>query len=1007
MVALFTPVCAQEWPQFIEKLSIEDGLSGNEITDLATDEDGFLWIATTNGLNRFDGTEVTRYFTHSVPLKLPGNTVNCILALRGSWMAIGTETGLCFYNYHTGKLIPFYYTVPNDPFELQNNAMVQMETDGMGNLWVASRNCIFIFDKNFRLLKKIFSGRKAVQPSISRIRFIVKLYPVGNNGMILLTENGKLFCENAMSKPLLLKESDLQSSWYQSAIGESRTSKIYRKFFIHISRDADSLEVYNEQGKKLTSSWFPFTQYPSLGWSSKFSVVDSGNIVFSMHNYGICIIKVNWQEGIPTLRVNAESVLNDFEFGKVTGDFQGNWWLATTNDGLLKITPARQSFKEIVLADSPKNTSGKWDVSEVSRYKNTLWAATYGGGFFELDLSTGKSRQRKIKNPADSLGANLVWNVRQINKDSLWVGTQAGLFWYSLHSGKNGRLPAYPGKPAVLDSFSITTQFRDTKGRIWMGIGGGRGLCYFNPSNNSFSYFNPFKPNGYPFRYPLQIIETQKGELYMVSDSETSLLKWDDVNKLFNIIALPASLKGKLRSSQRILDSKKGYFWIGTMTGGLVKFNPSTNETVVYGMANGLNNSNVNDMFCDRSGKIWLSTHGGISFFDPKTERFTNFTYQDGLSRGYVGRLWYDSVSGQLFTCGKGKIIRFDPNSFQAFPPPEKTLITAVFVNGKPIGLTADKPIRLPIRRHDLIVRYTTVDLTDGPELQYAYRFIQGDSSAWMPVGKQRQLNFSNLAAGNYLLQLRSSNRDGNWNTHIAELAFFVPKPFTQTIWFFLLLLLGVAAISYFIYRNRIAAMLRTEKMRNDISGNLHDEIGAQLTDISLSSMLALKDKNKAENLLQKIYENSQHISESLREIVWSINPQIDTLKMAFPKMLRYAADMLEAKDIELHINMSEKADNIKLAMQQRHDLYLIFKEAVNNLVRHSAATAATIEIKSSGQKLTLTIKDNGKGFITTNESVNNGLRNMHHRAEKHHWDFKVHSVPGEGTTVQLVIDIA
>jgi signal transduction histidine kinase len=212
------------------------------------------------------------------------------------------------------------------------------------------------------------------------------------------------------------------------------------------------------------------------------------------------------------------------------------------------------------------------------------------------------------------------------------------------------------------------------------------------------------------------------------------------------------------------------------------------------------------------------------------------------------------------------------------------------------------------------------------------------------------------------------------------------------------------------MHRFRLRQLLRTEEVRAEISRNLHDELGSTLTNISLGSLLAqkqLKQDSAIHRLLEKIYQDSQTVSQTMREIVWSINPDIDTLGEALPRMLHYASELLEAKGIELQAEMAPEIEQVKLGMQQRRDLYLIFKEAVNNLARHSDAAHAGIRMRLSGNTLLMTISDDGVGFAKNGSFMSNGLRNMMERAKSHQWQLNIQSEPGTGTILILKAAIA
>ncbi len=226
---------------------------------------------------------------------------------------------------------------------------------------------------------------------------------------------------------------------------------------------------------------------------------------------------------------------------------------------------------------------------------------------------------------------------------------------------------------------------------------------------------------------------------------------------------------------------------------------------------------------------------------------------------------------------------------------------------------------------------------------------------------------------------------------------------------FGLLLLLGYLFFNRFQLKKKIEQQQSLLAMRNNISENLHDDIGASLSNIGILTELArrnITNEQKSKEYLDKAGEDIQRISESISDIVWNINPKYDELKNLFVRMKRYAADMLDGKNISYQLNFSEEAEAMSLSMEKRRNFYLIFKEAINNLVKYSQASQAKVEVNVDHQHLKLFIKDDGKGFDATAKSSGNGLHNMQKRAQDMNGLFRIESVPGKGTAVTLDIPI-
>jgi len=1001
---------AQDIPHFIERLTTMEGLSSNNINDLTQDDDGFLWIATPDGLNRFDGAEVTQYYHQDLPNSLPHNYVHCLKKLPGNHLAIGTQKGLSFYDGATGLFHNFYYRL-NNPLDEPNNTISLLETDAFGNLWAASDNCIFIFDPHRRLKHVISSPFTAVEIRRRRPRFVEKMLPLANGDMLLFMHDGwriyshehNTFTDNKQRLAFLKAATPAD-------FPATRLFKVCERFLLYIPPHMDSLQLLDEKGHQLDSRFFPYNKYPYISWSQQVISLDSSNLVLLLHNYGLIMIRLGWQHGQPSFSSTTPLQNETSEYNTALRDLQGNWWLATTREGLQKISPSRQYFNGKALIDTRSGKPVRYETISFSRWNSRLWAGTYGDGFFGIDLLSGRQQQYLLTHTDDDTWANFIWNVRQVDTDTLWIGTQIGLFWYSLTSKKCGRLPALYGKPAALDSVAITTQFMDSEGVVWMGMGKGRGLCCWDPVHQRFQYYPGNDPQAYPLRYPLHIAEGRKGSLWFTSDASTQLVRWDRWSGCFQIMRLPASVEDQLGHLSGIYSDGDSILWLGSITCGLVKYIPSTGSVTIYGHEKGLGNSHISSIFEDARKRLWLVTEGGLSCFYPRTGNFTNYSAKNGLPVTYpTADLLYDTLSRRLYTGGRGSFFSFDPISICPTSSPGKTLITALRVNGKPWMPGQNGPIHLSAQQNDITIQYAAIDLTDGPDIRYAY-LLKGVDTGWIMAGRQRQINFSRLAPGTYTFMVHAAGADGEFSGQMASVSFQISRPFPRTIGFYILILLALTGLAWTLYNYRQKQINRTMQIRSEISRNLHDEVGVGLTNISLSSLLAKKqlhNEHAVSQLLERIYQDSQTVSEAMREIVWSIDPNIDTLGDALPRMLHYASKLLEANNMELQAEILPAVEEIKFSMQQRRDVYRIFKEAVNNMARHSRATTAAVHFSLDHNTLIMTIADNGCGFDTGTVRMNNGLKNMRERARDHEWRLDIRSDPGTGTTIILYAGIA
>lgn len=1013
------PSAAQDVPLFFEKLTTGEGLSSNKITDILQDDDGFIWIATTDGLNRFDGTEIQQYFQDGNTNSLSHNYIFCLKKLPGH-IAIATQAGLSFFDLQTGVFKNFYYD-KDTAFAKYNNAFISLEIDSYGNLWAASRNCIFIFNTGLGLERVIRSPFTKQDEAKFRLKFVDKFIPLSNGKMIVYRFDGVYIYTASSHKGIKVgnpkqpghsslvtgSETYRLASKMEQSYPAASVYKVFGKYLLCLQPGEDSIDLLDETGKIVERCFFPYNKYPLVSWSHQLGIIDSSRLLFFFHNFGFAQISVVWKDNKPSFSGVSKIILEEEEFVTGMRDRQGNWWLATSGSGLRKASPYKQYFKGYELTDR-EGERLKSEMVSISRYGNMLWIATYIDGFYGMNLNNKKLKQFLISTSPDNPWPNFVWNVRQLSKDTLWVGTQEGLYWYNLSNNKYGRIKKLPGKPDVIDSVSITMQYTDSHGLTWMGLGKGNGVCYYDNKNHRFVYYSHQSANAYPFRYPTQIAEDNKGNIWFISDASTSLVRWVRMSNKFEVIKLPA-YENRISDLSALWCESDSVIWVGTIASGLIRFNVSSNTIKIYGHDRGIADSHVNSIYRDDSNRTWIATNGSLSFLDPETEMITNYTYKDGLPVDFpTAFFYYDKTDRLLYGGGHGALFSLDPLGMDPPQSPQRTIITAMEVNGKPF-LFRGEVARFKPSQNDITIRYTAIDFVNGPETKYAYKLI-GEDTAWVMAGNQRQINFGNLAPGNYTFKVRASNSTGIWSSEEATVQFYIRKPFSQTTLFYLLIVSAIGGLFYALYHFRLRQLMRTEQIRSEISKNLHDEVGSALTNISLGTLLAqkqLKKESSVNRILERIYQDSQNVSQSMREIVWSINPKIDTLGEAIPRMLHYASELLEAKDIELRANVEPEISHVKLSMQQRRDLYLIFKETVNNLAKHSSASMVEIRLYIENNILYMVISDNGVGFDPSSTFFQNGLRNMRERAASHKWNLNLETEQGEGTTITLKARIA
>jgi signal transduction histidine kinase len=266
-------------------------------------------------------------------------------------------------------------------------------------------------------------------------------------------------------------------------------------------------------------------------------------------------------------------------------------------------------------------------------------------------------------------------------------------------------------------------------------------------------------------------------------------------------------------------------------------------------------------------------------------------------------------------------------------------------------------------------------------------------------------VRYTNLRPGKYILHLKAGDGIDSWYDKILKLDIEVLPAYYETWWFRLLVITGIVTLLYSLYRYRIQQLLHLQQVRNRISADLHDELGSSLSGISIMGTLAQKsisEEHESSQYISRIVDEVKQVSGSLDDIVWNISPKNDTLSSMMARMMRYASELFEAKQIKYEFVFPKNVERIRLSMEQRRNFYLIFKESVNNLVKYSRCSLASIRITVLQSNLLLVVEDNGIGFDMTKQSDRNGLRNMKDRSKKLDGNFTIRSMPGNGTTIEL-----
>jgi signal transduction histidine kinase len=310
-------------------------------------------------------------------------------------------------------------------------------------------------------------------------------------------------------------------------------------------------------------------------------------------------------------------------------------------------------------------------------------------------------------------------------------------------------------------------------------------------------------------------------------------------------------------------------------------------------------------------------------------------------------------------------------------------------------------------KKNFITFEFSSLDYTDPRDNQYSYT-LEGLQDDWqLTESSSRSATYTDLRPGTYVFKVRGSNSDGVWSENYASIKIKILYPFWETWWFITLMIILLAAFIYYLGTMRTKNLLAIEKIKSKLAADLHDNIGSGLTEISILSEVASRKNNSEQKLsgseLNKISEISRQLVDNMSDIVWVVNPSRDSLHDLILRLKDNYSELLNSMGISFKSKNLESLKEVKLPMDVKQNLYLIFKEAINNSIKHSKCRHITLESNLRNDVLEISLTDDGNGFDETIHSKGNGLKNMEKRAAQIKGRIKIKSSVSSGTSIRFI----
>lgn len=930
-----------------------NGLPNRVVNCIIKDSSGFVWIGTQNGLMRFDGHTFLRYTQIEQNTPMDNEPVNTLSILSDSLLWVGTDNGLYkinLKNYTSTKVclpqlkvsckdfseIRVFYTGPSKQtfiagskgvcWLMSNSKLEQITNpynddlmfDDIISATEDNHKNIWFTTARKQLYILCLNSKKIV----TQRQFPVDVFNISTTITrgILVSAIGGIYTIDTSSKSLLDKKDLIYSN--------ANIVKYEGKYKVWLTKNDQQLVYFNNQKLQDISSVFNILAEPNYRIKC---IYVSSNEVWVGTNFGLLKFTPS-EQNIQHIFKNP-SIKNDKKIHSVRGacELPDGSVLMATYEGIIKSKPPFNNF-EYILSEK-KNRFVPYAVL----YSNqTLWIGSEGSGLVKYDLRTKKITF--LNTTAKGIKPRFILcMINDSLNNKLLLGTYSGLVEYD----------------KTTNTFTKKTLNNE-----------GNGI------DNAMVYH--IERNGY----------------YYWLGTSVGAFKYD-IN--YKPVAVPEeiALLQNTPITSILVDNPNNNIWFGSQGKGLFCYKNNTKNMVNFLFKTGFSNDFIAGIKQSNDNNIWVTTYNGVSKINSITHSYFNLYTEQGLSHNEFNHAaFFKSQDGTLFLGGLNGYNIIPKNAqINNQTVNEKFFISRIFqLNGKKentIYTCANNyQLNLPTNNKILEIEFGIDDYSQPENNVFSY-MLEGVDNDWVYIGNRNYIRFTDLKPGNYKLLIKASGMSGKWITQPFTLNIVADGYFYQKWWFITLLFSLVLFTVVIFYRLKLSRLNELANLRLQISSDLHDEVGSILTAVGMQAEM-LKSANEKPNLiaLNKIAETSRTAVSNMRDVVWSIDARNDKCKDLLDRMHEYLSLIFDGENVGYTFNKSIENPNHQIDLVMRQNTYLIFKEALNNIVKHANATEVYINFTYNSNCLHLVIENNGKSNEVEHK-MGMGIQNMQMRAAK------------------------
>ncbi len=945
------------------------GLGSSNIKEIVQDDNGFMWFGSQDGITRFDGK-------NSLVIKEPllgGTDVSDLFYdTETSWLWISYSLG--GFNAINTRTVEVVYTSNNKPNieRVASGTIRKIRVDKKGRLWLGTKKGLFLIpDIKQDNIRPVFDN-DATRAGTPYVYGLAE----DNNGNIIASISGKgvvLLKDGDPFKKEFFYFNEPNANTYNASF-----NTLNNRFWIAGDGGVFCFDIEKRRLEQIG--------HPSQREKTAYYAAEDNNGYL-------------WISGITGVsRLSLESNISDpidFNEGKkndlyniasyIYFDHGGNTWIGTMA-GCYYTTAVPSPFIKIIKSDKGNPLNHLYFL--YPREQSIL--ACDEIGLYKMDRHT-----QRVTILDSSLYYTLFFKD---SKGSTLCSSSNGLFFWDDAHNKPG-VPATYAYPELREvaNYTLSSIQYINDSVIVLGSNSNTGIYIWNFRNHSIININDTTR-------PLRLRDASVIGVCRKNDHAVLILTNTSVELLDLQDHTLQNLTGHFPGMSYFYDmvALDGKYFLGTYGSGVIETDGSFNTIRTFSTATGLSNNCVYKIIAEHDGIIWATTNYGLNRINTRSGKVSNYYMQDGLHSNEFEEYSGNSDGKYIYAGGINGFTIINPSKFTTNTTPPICYFTTIKVTNTDSSKNIDTAnlemdqIIIPSNWLQATISFTGINYSNPTRVTYQYRIMEKDTN-WISLDKQDFISLIGLSPGTYHLQVKAANEDGYWSIPKTLALEFEPRWF-QTVVFKTAVIMSIIGLFYAFYRYRIRQIQKQQEIRHTIAGDLHDDIGATLNSLKIFTHMAETAENKTPHFTQ-MRESLVQASTGLRDMIWVLDDNDDTVEKLVTRLMQFTTPLAGTQGIRVEW-LTDGANDHMLTKTEKRNILLIIKEAVNNCIKYADCKNIAIRFNVDNKKLTVNIKDDGKGFDMNNYKPGNGLVNIQERAKQIKFTATITSAEGSGTEI-------